>query len=208
VLRGNGPAFCAGADAHWMASTISYSEAENLRDALKLAAMFRALNDLAIPLVARIHGAALGGGSGLAAVADIAVADEGALFGFTEVKLGLVPATISPFVVAKIGRSAARELLLTGVRFAAVRAREIGLVHRVVPGDRLDDEVSAYVREILAASPAAVAATKALIAEVWRLPPDDAAAASAAAIARARVSPDGQEGLKAFLEKRTPNWSR
>jgi methylglutaconyl-CoA hydratase len=207
-MSGAGPAFCAGADAKWMASTIAYTEDENLRDAERLAAMFQALDRLSVPLIARVHGAALGGGAGLVAVSDIAIADERAVFGFTEVKLGVVPATIGPFVLAKIGRSAARELFLSGGRFSADRAREIGLVHRVVSSGQLDAEVATSVREVLTASPAAVASTKALIDEVWHQQPEDVAATTAAAIAKARVSADGQEGLRAFLEKRTPNWSR
>jgi methylglutaconyl-CoA hydratase len=208
VVSGAGPAFCAGADAKWMAGTIGYSEEENRRDAHRLAAMFQALDHLPVPLIARVHGTALGGGAGLVAVCDIAVADETAVFGFPEVKLGIVPATIGPFVLGKIGRSAARELFLTGGRFSAARAREIGLVHRVVSSGQLDAEVTAFVREILTASPAAIATAKALIRQVWFQQPEDAAAATADAIAQARVSSDGQEGLRAFLEKRTPNWSR
>jgi methylglutaconyl-CoA hydratase len=207
VLAGAGSAFCAGADARWMASTIDYSEAENLRDARKLAAMFAALDTLPVPVIARIQGAALGGGAGLAAVSDIVVAEERAVFGFTEVKVGIVPATISPYVVAKIGRSAARELFLTGVRFSAMRAKEIGLAHRVVKPDEMDAHVAEYVREILAAAPEAVSATKSLIREVWGRNPADAAEATAKAIATRRVSPEGQEGLRAFLEKRAPSWS-
>jgi methylglutaconyl-CoA hydratase len=208
VVSGEGPAFCAGADARWMAGTIAYTEDENLRDAHKLAALFQALDELPVPLIARVHGTALGGGAGLVAVCDIAIAAEDADFGFTEVKLGLVPAVISPFVLAKIGRSPARELFLTGGRFPAARAREIGLVHRVVASSQLDAEVTTSVREILTASPAAVAMAKALIRQVLSEGPEKAAATTTAAIAKARVSADGQEGLRAFLEKRTPNWSR
>jgi methylglutaconyl-CoA hydratase len=122
VLSGNGPVFCAGADANWLASMIGFNEAENIRDARAMAGMFAALDEIPVPLVCRVHGAALGGGAGLAAVSDIVVAEAQAAFGFTEVKLGVVPGTISPFVVAKIGRTAARELFLTGARFSAVRA--------------------------------------------------------------------------------------
>ena len=136
VLAGAGPTFCAGGDAKWMSSTVGYTEAENLRDAQAMAAMFRALDELPVPLICRIQGAALGGGAGLAAVSDIVVAEHDAIFGFTEVKLGIVPAIISPFVLAKIGQSAARELFLTGARFPAARAREIGLVHAVVSARR------------------------------------------------------------------------
>src|SRR5471032_626497 len=138
VLGGAGKTFCAGADVTWMAKTVRYTREENMRDAMAMSRMFAALDDLPVPLVGRIHGAALGGGAGLAAVCDIVVAEEHALFGFTEVKLGILPAVISPFVLAKIGRSATRELFLTGMRFDARRAKEIGLVHAVVAADQLD----------------------------------------------------------------------
>jgi methylglutaconyl-CoA hydratase len=170
--------------------------------------MFAALDVLPVPLVGRIHGAALGGGAGLAAVCDIVVAEDQTLFGFTEVKLGILPAVISPFALAKIGRSAARELFLTGARFPAARAREIGLVHQVVPASELDAAVGQYVQELLAAGPEAIAAAKALIPQVWGLPLDAAMPVTAAAIAARRVSTEGQEGLKAFLEKRAARWSQ
>ena len=207
VLAGAGKMFCAGADITWMSKTIQYSEDENLRDALTMSRMFAALNDLPMPLIGRVHGAALGGGAGLAAVCDIVVADEQALFGFTEVKLGILPAVISPFALAKIGRSAARELFLTGARFSAARAKEIGLVHAVAPPQELDSKVAEYVREILAAGPEAVAAAKGLIREVWERSIHDAMPLTASAIAARRVSAEGQEGLKAFLEKRKASWS-
>jgi methylglutaconyl-CoA hydratase len=207
VLAGAGPAFCAGGDATWMSSAVGSTEAENLRDAQAMAAMFRSLDELPVPLICRIQGAALGGGAGLAAVSDIVVAERDAVFGFTEVKLGIVPAIISPFVVAKIGRSAARELFLTGARFPAARARDIGLVHAVVAGDALDAHVSGHVREILTAGPDAVMAAKALIREIWGRAPSDVAATTAGVIAKRRVSAEGQEGLRAFLEKRKPSWS-
>ena len=208
VLSGAGKTFCAGADVTWMSKTVHYTREENLRDAMAMSRMFAALDDLPVPLVGRIHGAALGGGAGLAAVCDIVVAEEQALFGFTEVKLGILPAVISPFALAKIGRSAARELFLTGARFTAARAREIGLVHAVVPAHDLDATVARYVAELLAAGPEAVAAAKALIPEVMRRTRDDAMAITTAAIAERRVSEEGQEGLQAFLEKRQPQWSQ
>jgi methylglutaconyl-CoA hydratase len=207
VLAGAGKMFCAGADIAWMSKTIHYSEEENLRDAMAMSRMFAGLNDLPMPLIGRIHGAALGGGAGLAAVCDIVVADEQAVFGFTEVKLGILPAVISPFALAKIGRSAARELFLTGARFSAARAKEIGLVHAVAPPQELDAKVDEYVREILAAGPEAIAASKGLIREVWERSVHDATPLTASAIAARRVSAEGQEGLKAFLEKRKPSWS-
>jgi methylglutaconyl-CoA hydratase len=208
VLAGAGRLFSAGADVNWMAKTVNYTEAENVADAEAMARMFAALDELPVPLVGRIQGAALGGGAGLTAVCDLAVADEGAVFGFTEVKLGIVPAVISPFVLAKIGRSAARELFLTGARFPAERARTIGLVHQVVTAAELDAAVDAAVREILTAGPEAVAAAKALIRDVAGRSPAEARGITARAIAARRVSGEGQEGLRAFLEKRQPSWSR
>jgi methylglutaconyl-CoA hydratase len=207
VLAGAGKTFCAGADVAWMSRTIQYTEDENLRDAMAMSRMFAALNELPMPLIGRIHGAALGGGAGLAAVCDIVVAEETALFGFTEVKLGIVPAVISPFALAKIGRSAARELFLTGARFSAIRAREIGLAHAVVPADQLDARVAEYVHEILTSGPEGIAASKTLIREVWERSIHDAAPLTASVIATRRVSAEGQEGLKAFLEKRKAAWS-
>lgn len=206
VMAGAGKMFSAGADVNWMAKTVTYTEEENLRDAGKLSEMFAALDTLPIPLIGRIHGAALGGGAGLAAVCDVVIAGNDALFGFTEVRLGILPAVISPFALAKIGRSAARELFLTGARFPAARAREIGLVHAVVPAVDLDRTVASYVNEFLQAGPEAIAAAKALIAEVAGRPLAEAAPITARAIAMRRVSKEGQEGLKAFLEKRSASW--
>src|SRR5262245_10866564 len=158
VLAGAGKSFCAGADVSWMAKTVAYTEDENLRDAAAMSAMFAAIDALPLPVVGRIHGAALGGGAGLAAVCDIVVCSDETLFGFTETKLGILPAVISPFALAKIGRSAARELFLTGARFSADRAREIGLVHKVVPLEELDAAVDRYIAELLTAGPEAIAA--------------------------------------------------
>src|SRR5947207_2422180 len=197
VLAGAGASFCAGADVAWMAKTVTYTDAENIRDASAMSSMFTAIDQLPLPLVGRVHGAALGGGAGLVAVCDIVVAADDALFGFTEVKLGILPAVISPFVLAKIGRSAARELFLSGARFPAARAREIGLVHAVVPASGLDAAISERVKDLLTAGPQAVAAAKALIPEVWTKSGAAAAALTARAIAARRVSAEGQEGLKA-----------
>ncbi|HEV3058998.1 MAG TPA: enoyl-CoA hydratase-related protein [Vicinamibacterales bacterium] len=208
VLGGAGKMFCAGADVTWMAKTVHYTEDENVRDALAMSRMFGVIDALPMPLIGRIQGAALGGGAGLAAVCDIVVADDRAIFGFTESKLGILPAVISPFALAKIGRSAARELFLTGARFSAVKAREIGLVHALAPLADLDAAVRAYVEELLTAGPEAVAAAKALIPQVWGKSTGDAADITARAIAARRVSAEGQEGLTAFLEKRRPEWSR
>jgi methylglutaconyl-CoA hydratase len=206
VLAGAGKLFCAGADVAWMSKTVAYTEEENLRDAMAMSRMFAAIDALPAAVIGRIQGAALGGGAGLAAVCDIVVAGENAVFGFTEVKLGIVPAVISPFALAKIGRSAARELFLTGARFSAARAKEIGLVHAVVAEVELDEAVDRFIRELLTAGPDALAAAKALIPQVWGRTVEDAMPITANTIASRRVSREGQEGLKAFLEKRTPAW--
>jgi len=207
VLSGTGQVFCAGADAAWMAETVSYTAEQNVADAAAMSRMFALLDRLPLPLIGRIHGAAIGGGAGLAAVCDIVVAEEGATFGFTEVRLGLIPAVISPFVLSKIGRSAARELFLTGIRFPAARARDIGLAHAVVPLAGLDEAIGTYVAAILSSGPDSVAAAKALIRDVWARNLEEASHIGAAAIAQRRASPEGQEGLRAFLEKRRPSWS-
>jgi methylglutaconyl-CoA hydratase len=207
VISGAGQAFCAGADATWMARTIGYTEAENVQDAIAVSHLFNTLNTLPLPLIGRIHGAALGGGAGVAAVCDIVVAGEQAFFGFTEVRLGILPAVISPFVLAKIGRSATRQLFLTGARFSAQRARELGLVHEVVPEADLDAAVARHLADIQNAGPEAVAAAKELIADVSHRPAEDVTRITAHAIASRRTSAEGQEGLRAFLEKRKPTWA-
>jgi methylglutaconyl-CoA hydratase len=207
VLGGAGKTFSAGADVAWMSRALGYTEEENVRDATAMSRMFNALNDLPLALIGRVQGAALGGGAGLAAVCDIVVAADTAVFGFTEVKLGIIPAVISPFALAKIGPSAARELFLTGGRFSAHRAREVGLVHAIVPEMELDDAVDGFVRELLTAGPEAVGAAKALIAQVRGRTPSDAVEITSRAIATRRVSAEGQEGLRAFLDKRAPRWS-
>jgi methylglutaconyl-CoA hydratase len=208
VMSGAGPVFCAGADVRWMARVVDYSQEENLEDAGNAARLFLALDRLPMPVIGRVHGAALGGGAGLCAVCDIVVAADDVVFGFTEVKLGIIPAMIAPFVLAKIGRSAARELFVTGARFDAARAQQIGLVHTVVPSAELDGAVAACIREVLTAGPEAVAAIKALIPEVARRGPADATSLTAEALARRRVSNEGQEGLRAFLERRPAAWAR
>ena len=206
VLSGAGPVFCAGADLTWMSKMVAYTHEENVRDARGMARMFEALDRLPIPLIGKIHGAALGGGAGLAAVCDIVVAAEDASFAFTEVRLGIVPAVISPFVLAKIGRSASRELFLTGARFSAARAREIGLVHAVGQADELDRIIAKYVNDLLTSAPGAMAAAKQLIAEVAGRSPTSATEYTIDAIAARRVSPEGQDGMSAFLAKRPPSW--
>ena len=207
VFAGAGKVFSAGADAAWMAKMAGYSHDDNVRDARAAAEMFLAINSVPAIVIGRVHGAALGGGSGLAAVCDIVVAEVDAIFGFTETKLGILPAMISPYVLQKIGASAARDLFLTGRRFDAKKAKEIGLVHEVVASADLDAAVDRYVSEALSASPTAVARSKRLIQSVLGKAPGDVIGITADAIATQRASREGQEGLKAFLEKRTPSWT-
>ena len=206
VLRGAGPVFSAGADVQWMSRMMDFSREENLADARRAAQMLLALDRVPVPVIGRIHGAALGGGSGLAAICDVVVAADDAVFGFTEVVLGILPAMISPYVVRKIGLSAARELCLTGARFSAARAKEIGLVHAVVPEAELDRAVEARVALFRKAAPSAIAATKRLLAQVYGRRPADVLALTVDNIANQRVSPEGQEGLRAFMEKRAASW--
>jgi methylglutaconyl-CoA hydratase len=207
VLQGAGSVFCAGADVQWMSKMVGYSHEENLADAHQAAAMLHALDSVPVPVIGRIHGAAIGGGAGLAAVCDVVVAAEDAVFGFTEVVLGIIPAMISPYVLRKIGLAAARELCLNGARFSATRAREIGLVNEVVSADRLDLAVERHVQQFKKAAPSAIAAAKRLLRDVAGHRPADVMALTVNAIANQRVSPEGQEGLKAFLEKRPPAWT-
>jgi methylglutaconyl-CoA hydratase len=201
VINGAGPAFCAGADLNWMAKMAGYSREDNLRDAREAAAMFAAIDKLPVPVIAQIHGAALGGGSGLAAVADIVVASEDAVFGFTEVKLGLIPAVIAPYVVAKIGHSAARELFITGWRFDAGHAKEIGLVHAVVQPENLIQTVNKYLNELVRNGPEAMAAAKALLRQIANRPVAETVSTTAEAIAERRVSAEAQRMMRAFLKK-------
>ncbi len=206
VIGGRGQAFCAGADLNWMKAMAEFSREENLREAQAMADLFFTVYESPKPVIARVHGAALGGGAGLVAAADIPVAALGTQFGFTEVRLGILPAVISPYVIRKIGESAARELFLTGERFEAVKAQEIGLVRAAVPIEDLDVVVEARVQELLAAGPRAIAQAKQLIEEVSFRRVEDVQRYTVEAIADVRVSEEGQEGLRAFLEKRKPDW--
>jgi methylglutaconyl-CoA hydratase len=208
VLAGEGSVFCGGADINWMRASLDLSVEENAADAQRMSDMFRAIDACPRPVIGRIQGAALGGGSGLAAVCDIAIAAEDAVFGFTEVRLGIIPAVISPFAIAKIGASHARALFLTGERFDAARAQRIGLVHDVVPADGLDDAVERVLAELRRAGPNAVSAAKLLIRRVVDATYEDSRAITSQAIARQRVTPEGQEGLRAFLERRPPEFAR
>jgi len=206
VLSGEGKAFCGGADVAMMRESLELSREDNVAGARALSAMFRAIDRCPKPVIAKIHGAALGGGAGLVAVCDIAIAASDAAFGFTEVKLGIIPAVISPFVLAKIGASHARALFLTGERFDARRAQAIGLVHEVVVGDTLDVAVERVVNEIFSAGPSAIAAVKNLVPRVRETAYDETLELTAEATAAQRVSDEGQEGLRAFLERRPPDW--
>lgn len=207
LLTGEGPVFCSGADAAWMKKSKGYGREENERDAAAMATMLRAVEECPKPVIGRVRGAALGGGSGLVAACDIVVAEEGAQFGFTEVRLGIIPAVISTFVLPKIGPSAARRYFLTGERFGARDAQTLGLVHEVVPPDALEGRVEALIAELLRCGPRAVEAAKRLLREVAGMPREKAIEHTVHTIATLRVSPEAQEGLGAFLEKRKPDWS-
>lgn len=209
VLTGAGKSFSAGADINWMRSMADFDEAQNFEDSLRLAELMSVLNGLAKPTVARVNGAAIGGGTGLVACCDIAVAAEHASFAFSEVRLGLVPAVISPYVIAAIGPRQARRYFLTAERFDAEEAERIGLVHAAVDAAELDATVDAIVDNLLAGGPEALTACKELIANVINQDKDARDAAknmTSRLIAQLRVSDEGQEGLGAFLEKRSPNW--
>ena len=207
VLAGAGPSFCAGGDLKWMQSSLEWSQAQNQADAEALAAMFEAAWTLPKPLIGRIHGLAIGGGVGLVACCDLAVAVDTARFGFSEVKLGLIPAVIAQYVLPKIGVSQARALFVSGERFTAERAFEIGLIHAVTSSEDLDATVASLVRRLRTNGPEAVGAAKRLIDAVWTLDRNAARRYVVEAIAAARTGDEGQEGLRAFLEKRTPSWS-
>src|SRR4051812_20866680 len=197
VLGGAGSVFCAGADLGWMAKAIAYTERENRNDAEDLARMLERIDTLPMPVIGRIQGAALGGGVGLAAICDIVIAADDAVFALSEVKLGILPAVIAPYVIRKIGISAARELFLTGSRFSAARAREIGLVHEVVPAPQLDEAVERRLGEIRTSGPRAVAVAKALLRAIPGAHPNDVIGLTTSTIAAQRVSPEGQEGMRA-----------
>ena len=204
VLRGEGRSFSAGADLDWMKSQGEASDEENYQSSVRMGQLFRDIDQCPKPVVAAIQGAALGGGAGLVCSADIALAGPKALFGFTEVRLGLVAAVISPFVLRRLGYSSAREKLLTGERFGPEEALRIGLVHQV--SENLEEATSALCERLLKCSPQAQAASKRLLAEIWDLPESEQLHRAARYIADARASDDGREGLAAFLQKRPPEW--
>ncbi|WP_421887162.1 enoyl-CoA hydratase/isomerase family protein [Methylibium sp.] len=207
VLAAEGPAFCAGADLHWMRCMADYTRAQNLDDAAGLAEMLRSIAACRKPTIARVQGDAYAGGVGLVAACDLAVAVDTAQFCLSEVKLGLVPATIGPYVVRAMGARAAQRYMLTAERFDAATALRLGLVHEAVPAERLDAGVQALVEALLAASPQALTTCKRLLHEITAQPLDAALIGRTVEfIADARASDDGREGVQAFLGRRKPHW--
>ena len=207
LLTGRGKSFSAGADLNWMRRSADYGEDENLKDARALAKLMSTLDRLPKPTIAKVNGAALGGGVGLVCCCDIAVAADHARFGTTEVKLGIMPSVIGPYVIRAIGARKARRIMLTGERFDATEALRLGLVHQVTPADALDQTVEAVIGELFGSGPEAVRATKALIRDLGGLPISaDVIDETAKRIAALRATPEAKEGLGAFLEKRTPSW--
>jgi len=206
VFTGRGRSFCAGADLNWMREVIAYSREQNLEESLQIAALLEKIFTLPKPVIAWVNGTAIGGGTGFLSACDIVMAADSARFGLSEVKLGLVPAAISPYVVRRIGEARAREYFLTGERISAARAREIGLVNEVVPADRLEEAVSRTVDRLLTSGPSAIARCKELLLRVPGMPLSEAGEYTARLIADLRVSVEGQEGMAAFLEKRRPRW--
>ncbi len=208
VLAASGASFSAGADLNWMRRMAGYTEAENVADAAKLAALLKTIDTLPKPTIARVQGSAFAGGLGLLAVSDIVIAASHALFAVTEVRIGLIPSVISPYVVRAMGVREARRLFLTGERFDAAEARRVGLVHDVVAAEALDEAVARNLKSLRANSPAAMASAKKLAGDVDRPIDDDLIQRTVVGIARARASADGIEGLSSFLEKRKPRWAQ
>jgi methylglutaconyl-CoA hydratase len=206
VLRGSGSSFCAGADLNWMSRMASYTRDENIHDASLAAKMYALIDDCPLPVVGRVQGAAIGGGVGLVSVCDVAIAAPDCKFGLSEVKLGILPAVISPYVIGKIGRSHARALFLTGERFDSERALRMGLVHRVT--EDLDGAVTETLKQLRSSGPEAVRECKKLIAYVGSHELADAIPYTIEAIATRRVSEEGQSGMKAFLAKEKAPWAR
>ncbi len=207
VLAGSGKSFCAGADLDWMRRMARFTEAENLEDAMGLANCLRALAGLPQPLVGRVHGPVIGGGMGLVAVCDIVLAVPETVFGFSEVRLGLSPACIAPYVIRRMGESCCRELFLTGDRFDGAAARRYGLVHRLVEAAELDTEVESLVQRLLANGRVAMASCKELLQRVPGMSLEEAGPYTAAVIAGLRAGEEGREGVTSFLERRKPSWS-
>lgn len=206
ILKGEGKSFCAGADLNWMKKMATYSFEENLADAKRLFQMFAAIEQCPKPVIAQVQGAAMGGGVGLVAAVDMAFAQSETRFAFSEVKLGLIPAVISPFVIKKIGASAARELFLTGERFSSQYAKKIGLIQGAASQEEVESLVQNKVKLLLQASPEAIAASKELIQMVLSSPFETLEQKTAERIAKQRASAAGQEGMQAFFEKRPAKW--
>ncbi|MBN2560639.1 MAG: enoyl-CoA hydratase/isomerase family protein [Phycisphaerae bacterium] len=206
VLTGEGKTFCAGADLHWMKRVVNYTYEENYEDSLRLARMLREVYTCPKPVIGRVNGPAIGGGTGLVAVCDIAIASEEAVFAFTETKLGLTPATISPYLLKRMGEKNLREYFLTGERFSAERAVEMGLLNAVVPADQLDPAVDARIKMILTGGPKALAGSKELIREISERSIEDNGPYTAEVISKLRMSDEGQDGMNAFLGKKKPRW--
>ena len=208
VLAGDGPSFCAGADVAWMRAASHLDQEANEQDAMAMAEMFETIDICPALVIARVQGLALGGGAGLCAVSDLVIAESGTRFGFTETRLGVLPATIAPYVIARIGETHARALFPGGRRFDAIRAQRIGLVHEVVEGlAALDAAVEIAVADLLLAGPTAARAAKSIIREVRGLPHGSSKWHTARVIARQRQTEEAQEGFRAFIEKRPPAWS-
>jgi methylglutaconyl-CoA hydratase len=208
VYTGEGKSFSSGADLAWMGKMKNYSFEENRLDAQALAELMYAIYTCPVPTVARVNGAAIGGGVGLLSACDMAIASDRAVFSLSEVKLGIVPACIAPYVIGRIGQRSAREFFLTGERFSAEKALEIGLINRMAPHDDLDAAVDAFVAGIITSGPNALKMAKELIREVPSMSPEQYKAYTAEMIARLRISDEGQEGIHAFFEKRKPAWAR
>ena len=211
LLKGDGPCFCAGGDLNWMKQAVDYSQEENLADTLRLTRMFNQLNEFPKPVMGAIHGAAIGGGVGLVSILDLALTSQETVFSLSEVRLGLVPACIGPFVIPKIGASHARYLFMSAERFSAQKAHEVGLVHQVLPDKAaLQERVERLSDQVLQCGPAALAQAKELILHLsWpekRATLKDPLEYVSRLLAELRVTDEGQEGVRAFLEKRKPSW--
>lgn len=207
VLTGKGKSFCAGADMHWMKDVVEQPNEKNLSESNELSELFDQIYSFRLPFIGKINGAAVGGGTGFVAVCDIAIAVRSAMFSFSEVKIGLVPACIGPYVIKKMGEGKARELFITGERMSAERAYEVGLINKVVDDDQLDAAVNELVESLLSSGPNAVSNAKKLISVLPLMSKEEYKPYTAKLIADLRKSDEGQEGMNAFLDKRKPKWS-
>lgn len=208
VFTGEGKSFSAGADLNWMRKMVDYTFEENMEDSMALAELMHLIYTCPVPTIARVNGAAIGGGVGLLSACDFVVASDRATFSLSEVKLGIVPACIAPYVIGRVGQRAAREFFLTGERFNAKKALEIGLVNRVAPHDELDEAIGELAERLITSGPQALKMAKDLIREVPGMSPDTYKKYTAEMIARLRISDEGQEGMRAFFEKRKPAWAQ